>query len=239
MKLSLILASSLPLLAPAGKGAIPQASTPAALWTLDTIQAESFAGTGPAAEPARILGDVRLVPGRIGMAAAFDDVAAGQVLVPAPTLPGGSTPFTLTFWVQNRGHRQLYGTCVNATGAKGFVIRFNPDNRLSLGAGGNWRALTSSSPLPTGIWTHVALSYDGMRFRLYVAGTEVGDFAPTTPPLLPDLLEIGSAMEKITLPDGIIDHALIKGLAGNIDHFEIHKRIIDPSEITALASSSP
>src|SRR5206468_2316498 len=44
-------------------------------------------------------------------------------------------------------------------------------------AGGATRALNGTAAVPTGVWTHLAASYDGTTLRLYVNGAQVSQSA--------------------------------------------------------------
>ncbi len=130
-----------------------------------------------------ITGAVR-VPGKVGRAMSFDGVndwvtvldgAANTPLdlTNGMTLEAWVNPGTMTGWetviMKERGANNLsYALYAMDGGASGStapagVVRVNPSDRTVQG----------TSQLPSGAWSHLATTYDGVTQRLYVNGVQV------------------------------------------------------------------
>jgi hypothetical protein len=93
--------------------------------------------------------------------------------------------------------------------------------------------LSAPNPVRTGVWVHLAGTYDGAVARLYVDGVEVasqaitGTFAPdATPVLLGGNGNDGSGVATELLP-------------GRIDELLLYARALRPAEIGQLATGAP
>jgi hypothetical protein len=87
--------------------------------------------------------------------------------------------------------------------------------------------VVSPSTIPTSVWTHVAMTYDGRHMRLYVNGqlvdTELSDAPiPNTGPL-----RIGCSQEHET------------GFDGKIDEVRVYERVVRERELDYTPPSSP
>jgi Concanavalin A-like lectin/glucanases superfamily len=71
----------------------------------------------------------------------------------------------------------------------------------------------ASEPLPQKTWSHVALTYDGAKVRLYVNGELVDQSSAGPPPLTEGEIEIGGATEQGEYFDGRIDELRVYGRA--------------------------
>ncbi|MBC8011768.1 MAG: LamG domain-containing protein, partial [Burkholderiales bacterium] len=194
--------------------------------------------TGSLGRPGRVFATVRATDGKVGGAASFQAEPSGQIVLPLDLSTLKSGVFTISFWLRPQDRAAPYGTCVDAGGAKGFVIRVTSNDRLAFGAGGVWNAAATPETLLPGAWVHVAFSYDGARFRLYLSGAEVGSHAPEIPPVFPAALQLGSVVERLQLPDGTKDDAMMKPLPGDLDELAVFDRVLTPAELAALAKSA-
>ena len=79
--------------------------------------------------------------------------------------------------------------------------------------------------MPLGTWTHLAGTFDGATFRLYIngqlAGTAVGTLGPTF-------------AVPLTIGTSGTCHTFGQGFGGFIDEVEIYNRALSASEIEAI-----
>jgi fibronectin type 3 domain-containing protein len=106
------------------------------------------------------------------------------------------------------------------------TVRFAITNNGS----GSEQSITGASALPTGVWTHVAVTLSGGIGRLYVNGTQVGQKTGMT--LTPSSL--GSTIQNYI---GKSQYTTDAYLNGRIDDFRIYNRALSASEINALATT--
>lgn len=118
------------------------------------------------------------------------------------------------------------------------MVLLNNSKRLGFGAGGTWNALVSPCKLVHGAWGHVALTCDGSLFRLYLSGAEVRSHAPEKQPVFSSALQLGAETERINLPDGSADEALVKPLPGDLDQIAVFDRVPSPDEIASIEKSA-
>jgi len=143
------------------------------------------------------------------------------------------TDFTIALWVNldtisnwSRIFDFGTGTSVNmfltprsGSGAVRFAI-------TTSGAGGE-KQINGTAALPTGIWTHVAVTLAGSTGILYVNGTEVGRNNSMT--LTPDSL--GATTQNYL---GRSQYSADPYLNGRIDEFRIYAAALSAADISAL-----
>ena len=78
----------------------------------------------------------------------------------------------------------------------------------------------SSGALPLDTWSHVAMTYDGSRLRLYINGADAGSRAAT-----------GTLVPASPQEAGILGGA--SAFAGTIDELRLYRRALSASEIAA------
>ena len=93
--------------------------------------------------------------------------------------------FTLAAWVRPDANDRvmvIVSKIRNLPGhyQKNLEFRIDPGGRLFLHvpSGQGWEAVTGTTPVPAGRWTHVAATYDGARAQLYVDGARDGQPFP-------------------------------------------------------------
>jgi len=173
------------------------------------------------------------VAGRSGNAVDLNG-STGYVTVPAGIL-AGATACTVAAWVRidtlatwSRVFDFGSSTSVNmflTPRSSGGTARFAI---TSSGAGGEQR-INAPAALPTGAWTHVAVTLSGSVGVLYVNGAEVARNAALT--LTP--ASLGSTTQNRIGRSQYADPYL----DGAVDGLRLYSRALSASEISALASS--
>lgn len=96
--------------------------------------------------------------------------------------------------------------------------------------GGGYNRLVATTPLPIGVWTHVAGTYDQEELRLYIGGSLDGT---SDDPKGPIDVSSGEARIGRYLREGPGDGYFFDG---SIDEVRIYDRALDAGEIRSLAS---
>jgi hypothetical protein len=170
------------------------------------------------------------VAGRVGQAVNLDG-SNDHVSLPAGIL-NGLTNFTIATWVKldtTGAWRRIFdfGTGTNVymflTAQSGSnALRF----AISTGGAGAEQRINGTSALPTGVWTHVAVTKSGNTGTLYVNGAQVGQNTAMT--LNPSSLgnTTNNWLGRSQYADPFLD--------GQLDEFRIYNRALSASEILAL-----
>jgi hypothetical protein len=207
----------------------------------DGLAASEATGRLPAAEILNAGQGVRHVPGRTGMALEFsggDPAARGQAgclqlkgLEPVDWGKG----LTVEAWVRFRRLERpaTYEIASNTKDDRGPGWRFMVSwQSLCLrsgegGAGTTWGAASSPSMVrfETGQWYHLAGTYDGSTFRVYVDGVLAGESAPGLK------LEAGDPVVNV----GSYRGGYAYGLDGSVDDVRLYSYARSPVQIIAAA----
>ena len=123
-------------------------------------------------------------PGKSGQAFSFDGSAAQYVSVPASPSFDLATGHGVAFWVRLNA--------LPASGKSFYLVNkwtvSAEDKRVSIDGNGKVNyflygttspAVTSATPLQTGVWTHVAATYDGTAMKIYINGVKESSAAAT------------------------------------------------------------
>jgi alpha-L-fucosidase len=148
----------------------------------------------------------------------------------------GLDDFTISAWVKlnsvsNWARLFDFGTGTNAymflspKNAATGVVRF----AITTGGSGSEQKIDGAAALPTGVWTHVAVTLSGGTGTLYVNGTAVGTNAAMT--LKPSSL--GATANNYI---GKSQFGADPYLDGQVDDFRIVNRALTSSEIAALVT---
>ena len=87
--------------------------------------------------------------------------------------------------------------------------------------------VSTTDTWPAGTWQHIALTWDGARYRLYVNGSEEAG--------LDNAFSILASSDPITL--GNADGFAAAGFAGLLDEPTLYNRALTPAEISALSAA--
>ncbi|MBC8038971.1 MAG: LamG domain-containing protein [Opitutaceae bacterium] len=222
--------------------------TPIASWSFDKQEKNTYVGVGKGTftyagavvEAGVVSGRVVTVAnGKKGGAASFTEQPPGFIRVPIDLSLIAAKGFSVSFWLRPVGLTSLYGTCVDFGSSKGFVIRLNSTNRLTLSLGGKWNVITTTERLVDPVWTHIALTFDGTLTRFYVGGFEVGNDPDMDITRLGSDLFLGAVEENVKSPDGSSVITTVKPLFGDLDELQIYAQALTPAEIAKAAGVKP
>jgi hypothetical protein len=156
------------------------------------------------------------------VAAAFDQHGASYVQVPNAPALAEKTALTIEAW--------FYATALGgrvldkntAGGSDGYMLdTYQNKARMIIGK----TSVSSPTDLPTGVWTHVAGTYDGALVSVFVNGTLAAS-APRT-----------GAIPTNTLAVRIgADSAGKNRFAGLLDEVVLYSRALAPTELAAVVA---
>ncbi len=196
-----------------------------AWWTFDEAEGNLIPDMSPGKHSAVIEGEVTLVPGRIGKAAAFDG-KSGRLHVPGFKGIGGSAARTVAAWIKtSTAAGEIVGWGSEEPGRM-WAIRFIR-GRLGVTPRGGY--LYMNDPIHDGQWHHVAVVLEeGSPANLHDHATLYLDGKPAV------IHDIGLLdLWPIDTGDGM-DVTIGRGWNGLIDDLRIYARALSPEEIAAL-----
>lgn len=216
------------------------AQGPIGWWKLDDTTGTVAVDASGNGNMGTVNGAVQInVPGTLAGAFRF---ANGEVRVPygSGTLAPATTNVTVSAWINPSGYLcNGFGQCgvvssegIFGDGTNGFGLRvIDNGNTLQFCWGTEAYSGTctyAAHAFQTGVWTHIAGTYDGTTFRNYVNGVEIGQQAVAMAPLntTRDLV-IGA------LPSGNLS------FEGAIDDVRVYGRTLSAAEVSDLATIAP
>lgn len=162
------------------------------------------------------------------------DLSGGYAILPS-SIVSTLNDFTISTWVNlasldtwarifdfgDDASNYMFLTPLANTGRPRFAIR-TPSNGEEI--------VDSSTTIPIGVWTHVAVTLSGNTARIYIDGIERGSNTGMT--LSPSSLcdTIANFIGKSQFPD--------PALSGSIDDFRIYARALDAGEIASLVNTA-
>ncbi|HWM64170.1 MAG TPA: LamG-like jellyroll fold domain-containing protein [Solirubrobacterales bacterium] len=151
--------------------------------------------------------------GRYGSALDFDGTNDLVSIADAPGLDLTGS-FTLEAWVRPdtaTNFKPVLSKTETSGGNSGYLMmsRGNGVPEGYVAASGTTKGVAGTSALPTGSWSHLALTSDGTNLRLYVGGDLVATAAAVAAKATGAKLEIGRATLFNTYFDGLIDEVWI------------------------------
>ncbi len=162
--------------------------------------------------------------GRFGGAMEFLGNEGGCVTVPDAPALDPTEEFTVEAWVKSRYLGNEPVVYKEAEGSTGYALgiglsEFGKAEAWVDGEGTQWEVV-SPAAVELNVWTHLAVTYDGARLRLYVDGEEVATKAAPGPVLT----------GKGTLDIGCAPH-LGDTFLGRIDEVRIYERALTTGEV--------
>jgi hypothetical protein len=167
-------------------------------------------------------------PGGFGACMRFNGTSS-FVNCTANLLPAGlNTPITVAFWCLARtlaadaGTPYFYGS--TATN-RGLLFYVQSTGNIQVGIVGSNFIPTSTFKIAAGVWTHIALAFDGTNARLYVNGILDTTAAAT--------LNLLATSNNIGVYDGIS-----QWWVGSLDDVRVYNRNMIGSEVRELYDNS-
>jgi hypothetical protein len=166
--------------------------------------------------------------------------AGGYVVVDSsPSLISARTALSISAWLllpPDGGDGVIASRRATGTGGYLFSVRVvkNRLNCLINSANGYRADATSTTPVPRGRWTHLAMTFDSAdRARLYIDGKPAGamEYLLAIPPETTPIVIGGAETETANgNPSGVTGR-----LAARLDEFALHDRALTPGEVAQLA----
>lgn len=124
------------------------------------------------------------VDGRYAGAASFDGSDLLRLPTTAKTVSlGDDHPFTIAGWVKTEGGGTLFSKWSEEAGSQ-KLLRFEIDGSGHLLLASSAGVVTSMDVVPSGVWTYVAVIFDGNDANFFINGNPAGgaDFSVPAPP---------------------------------------------------------
>ena len=167
--------------------------------------------------------------GRTGTACVFDG-STTALLAPGGGVLAAASPITAAAWINSMDltSTAVVGKPVGGATLNAWKIYFPSSGLLawetSTGSGGELRATPGFG---TGVWVHVAATWDGSRRALFVNGALVAEDVETTSMFDASPVVIGADINSGTQ---------IQQYRGSIDEVRVYTRTLTDAEIAALAA---
>ena len=205
-------------------------------WPLDENTSTSAADASTNGTAGTLTNGPTWTTGQIGSAVTFDgtndyiSVGTGTVGIPA-----GSKGLTLSSFVKvttfqsytvmiGKSHTSTYG---------GWQLNTNADTGNRFGGGvnvsGAWTAITSANTYSTGVWYHVAMTYDGVAMRLYVNGALDNTVAAAG-----SIQYATNEAAEVNIGRNPASDVPSRYLTGSLDEVRVYNRTLSADEIAQL-----
>ncbi len=205
----------------AGDGAaacVPRPSGVVSWWRADGDFKDAVGTNGGASAGA---GAVTFVPGEVETAFSLDGAVDAYVLVPDSTSLELTAAITIDAWIDASVLGGRIVDKITAGGTDGYMLDTLAGN-LRFIIGGN--VLSSTTPLPTSAFTHVAAVYDGLHMTVFINGAPAGT-----------LTTAGGAIPTSTLPLRIgADSTGNTRFTGIIDEVRVFDRALAVADVQAI-----
>jgi hypothetical protein len=154
----------------------------------------------------------------------------GFVSIPHHSSLNPTTAFTFEAWVSISNN--VAGEDCRTIAGKNFLqawwfgqcnVGGQPTLRSYLKGGSSVR---NGGIIPRGVWTHVAVTFDGTRRRHYINGELAADFAETAPlTTSTDAMRIGSDVSWQFTPNGAIDEVRLWNVARTLSQLRANLNV--------------
>ncbi|HKZ14413.1 MAG TPA: LamG domain-containing protein [Solirubrobacterales bacterium] len=186
---------------------------PVADYSFDTNEGETAAdGTGHG-HTATVEGATWTEKGKYGGAYEFDAAEEDVIKIPDSSPLDFTEEFTLEAWVRPSGAENRDAPLIDkqAGGGLGYFLYEggSVSDRPKGAAEEEQEIVVAEEPLDAHAWSHVALTFDGDRTRLYVDGELVDNGAAEPIPVTEGDLEIGGSTSTGDWFDGKIDEVRV------------------------------
>ena len=192
-------------------------------WWSGDKTAEDLQGINPGV----LLSGTSFRPGKVGPGFAFNGVNGGVKIPNSPSL--SQTRITLDAWVYVTGRQGTARHIIskdNSSRTREYILGIGSENSFvaDVWLTSGFVELRNTTIVQLSNWYHVAMTYDGLKLRLYVNGVldgtadAVGDIVTTTNPV-----GIGWNVDP-----------LISVFQGIIDEAQIYSRVLTDAEILAI-----
>jgi RHS repeat-associated protein len=177
------------------------------------------------------------VAGRFGQAASFPRASAGTELVRLPAssaLNFGGKALTIAAWVKPDPAINTGDVIVHKAGVFSLQLQALASGSLLISQDPTGLQLQSTGMIPHGQWSHVAVTYDGTKYRFYINGafdSEVSRPGTLNVRAVPTIL--GCDTGWLSQPG---TNCLTGVFEGAIDELGIWPRTLSASEISQLQS---
>lgn len=175
-----------------------------------------------------ISGATLTAEGKLGQAYIFA-TASDYIQMPLAGLSPGAGTFTV--WVKPSGFttasHSILGHTSSATAWANRLQLYIDDigGNLDLGMGDNHAVQTGIVPLVVQQWAHIALTWDGTTYRVYINGVELANGVYSGLAQLASFADVGNSGSQ---------GARTTGFNGVIDEVRLYSRPLDASEIVAM-----
>ncbi len=154
---------------------------------------------------------------------------------PDDLLPSGRAPRTIELWLRTSSTVEQYAVSYGTLATTASILLGTIGRRPLITQNGD--DYTSSTQLTPGRWHHVAASFDGTTYRLYVDGVLQGDKAMATATAVGQQLRLGDSVVGEDKPfTGSIDEVRIWSVArseGDIAANRFRRFDSPPAELVA------
>ena len=180
--------------------------------------------------------DIPRVTGVFGSAVQLGGGSPAQYVLLPEGIVDGLTDFTIAAWVNPAEISQWMRVFDFGTGETDYMfLSINagatPRFSITLTSYNDEQQLNAPSPLPTGTWSHLAVTLSGTTATLYVNGVAVDTNTAMTlnPSSLPSTTQnyVGRSQWS---PDPYLN--------GSVDEFQIYNRALSAAEIQSLQTSA-